>query len=155
MFLQVLCLFIFNCFTFADDKLSPLLSYDINVKESIFSINGTRYRKVEYQGDIFYLKLLEVDASATELQLKCGQDSGDLGLQNQIHISTKITKRSSLFIDGLRQTCSDLKNGKKMVEVNSNIRIGFTFDDKPGDLLKNKKIFIMPITHSLGFYGEW
>ncbi len=131
------------------------LDFDVNVKESIVTLNGNRYRKVEYQGELFYLRLLESEKTAGELELECNQGSGQIQMENQVLVSTRIAKRSSLFIDGLRQMCTQVRAGKSKVEMDPNVRIGFVLDDSKENWLKKRSVFITPATRGLGFSGEW
>jgi hypothetical protein len=131
------------------------MAYDLNVRESIISVSGKRYRKVEYRGDTYYLRLLESEKDAGSLELECNKEPSGLNMENQVLVSTSMTKRSSLFIDGLKQTCAEIRGGKKKVVIDPNVRVGFTLDGTKDDLLQNKKIFVTPLKPGLGFSGEW
>lgn len=134
-------------------ELNLLSAYDVNIKESIVDIKGLRYRKVEYKGDIFFLRLLESEVNPADLDIICKM-KGDVEMENQVYISTVMTKRTSLFIEGLKQTCRDIGAGKKIIAVDPNIQIGFVFDESKKSTLKNKKLYLNPSSKQVGVGAE-
>lgn len=153
----VLLAVLFNASTaLSAEGSKPLsLDYDVNVKESIISYDGIKYRKVEYNGQYFFLKLLASETDVQSLTLLCSEKDGSLKSENQVTLSTKVTKRSSLFIDGLKQTCKQMESGKTKIEVSPSIRVGFILDDSTDAKFKNKTIFLNPADQSLNFKADW
>lgn len=131
----------------------PTLSYDVFTTESIISLGDLKYRKVEYKGETFFLRLLEAETTAQDLEILCQQKP--VQTENQAVIATAVTKRSSLFIDGLRQTCRDVSTGQKRINIDPNIQVGFLLDDTKKGWLKNKKVFWNPDKRLIGVGGEW
>ena len=137
-------------------KHSLQLPYYINVHESIFESNGSKFRRIVYQGQIFTLKLLTPEATSKDIYFSCNDPSkGNIDLPNQITLSVKMTKRSSFFMDGLRTTCKDV-NGKRKIEIDPNIRIGFGLDGIDSKhILQNKKLYWKPFQNQIGFGADW
>lgn len=146
---------LFLMLSVARAELPNQMTFDVNVKESIVRVGDKRYRKIEYKSDVYYLKLLESEKSAGELLLECGAEGSLSSMENQVVVSTKITKRSSLFISGLKQTCGQTPATAKRVIVDPNIKVGFLLDDAPKDRLKNKMIYVTPLNPGVGFSGEF
>jgi hypothetical protein len=136
------------------DSKELRLGYEVFTKESIVSVGGHKYRKVEYKNQTYYLELIEAGGDNQRLKVMC-DPAGIAQGPNQIRLSTKISKRSSLFVEGLNQICKKT-NGQERVTVDPNIFVGFSFDDDdPSATFKNKKIFIVPFTMGAGFSAEW
>lgn len=141
----------------ADDKGStPSLNVDFEVftRESIVEFEGKKFRKIEYKKKVVYLQLLESETSAGDLQVHCGEFPRPAP-PSQIQVAVKVTKRSHLFVEGLRQVCENQQGGSRVV-IDPAIRVGFTFEGSPKDILKNKKVFIQPFNGlGAGFSAEW
>ena len=130
------------------------LNFDIYTRESIVEIHGRKFRKVEYKDQRFYLQLLGSEEASGDLNLLCNE-GGELQSPTQIQGTIKMTKRSSFFIEGLKQMCAGPK-GKRQVVVSPEIAFGFVFDQGNAKaIIRNKQIFYSPLTNSLGFKGEW
>lgn len=130
------------------------LTYNLNVKETIVQTGEFKYRKIEYKNKFYYLKLLQTEQTGGQLQLYCNENPWTENPPNLVQVSTQVTQRSQLFIEGLQQTCEDLGAGKKKVAVNSNILIGFSLGDGKKDVLKHKRIYWAPGA-GLGFMADW
>ncbi len=143
-------------FAQAEVVAPPAMTFDVNTKESIIDVNGRKYRKVEYKSDVFYLRLLEPEATGADLEFKCGTEA-TLKMENQILISTAITRRTSLFVEGLQQTCKNMNSPGGEVTIDPNIQVGFLFNDSDSKkaIFKNKKIFMSPAKKTLGIGGEF
>lgn len=138
-----------------ESEVPNAFAYDLNVKESIISVADKKFRKIEYKNKLYYLQLLESEGDASSLQFQCGDVANPPKMENQITLSVQITKRSSLFLSGLKQTCANLAPGKNKVEIDPNIKIGFFLKDQPGDKLKNKMIYVTPLAPGLGFGAQF
>ncbi len=143
-----------SCRAWAISPEIPTLSYDVYTSESIISVGNSKYRKVEYRGETFYFRLLEAESPAQDLEFSCSQRPFQEN-ENQVLISSAVTKRSSLFVSGLRQTCEEFSSGQKKMNLDPNIQVGFLLDDSKKSLLKNKKVFFMPGRSLIGVGGEW
>ena len=130
------------------------LDYKVYTKESIVNIGGEKHRVVEFRNEVFYLKLIDTQRAPEDLKVLCGTKK-KLNLPNRVLVSTKVTRRSSLFISGLRQVCEPDYMGRNRIRPDPNVLIGFQLEDEPGDLFTNKMIFVSPFTSGLGFFGNW
>lgn len=130
-----------------------IFAHDVHTKESIVAIDGVHYRKVEYKNDIFYLKLLGAEADAKAFEMKC-QTPGKVITENQVVVGVQVLKRNSVFIDGLRQNCEDLAQGKR-ITVSPNVRVGFLLGDSEKSVFKKRKLFWNPLSGQFGASGEW
>ena len=140
---------------------SMTFGYDVYTKESIVEKGGTKFRQVEFKGEKVYLRLLENESSAGNLEIICGEQ----GFQKYnasspalIQGSIKVTKRSSLFVEGLKQACVSGNGGKPQLVVDPALQVGFLLDDQdPKAIFKNKRITVNPLMWppQLGFGAEW
>ena len=129
----------------------------LNTKESIVDISGVKYRKIEYNTKTYYLKLLQPEQSNQDLQIICEKE-GDLTnkVPHLVQGGTRMTKRTSLFIKALQQSCVDAGSTRRQrVAVDPALRVGFQIDDSPNSKLKAKSIYVTPLTPGVGFSGEW
>lgn len=128
---------------------------EVFTKESIVEISGVKFRKVEYKSKVYHLQLLEPERPNQDLQMKC-DTAGEASLPQPAltHVEAKITRRTALFVEGLKVACQEMTSGRQKVGINDAIRIGFIFKDDPKDLIKKKQIYITPGL-GLGFAGEW
>ena len=134
------------------------IDHELFTRESIVEVGGKKYRKIEFRSEIFHLQLLENEASLTNLEILCGVEgasSMNSGAPPQVVASIKVTKRSSLFIQGLKQACVEKRGGKQIIMTPA-IQIGFLLHDDPGSksVLKNKRVFLTP-GPSVGFSADW
>jgi|GEM_PF-4552149 len=120
------------------------LELSLKVQESIVQTNGVYYRKVEYKNELFYLRLLEPDRDHSQADFECTQGTPNAIGENQILISTKVSERGSLFVDGLRKVCALGKQGISETMIEPNLRIGFVFDESEKGLLKRKRFYLSP-----------
>lgn len=137
---------------------SLMMHYQISTSEKIVEMGGRKFRRVEFQNETFYLALQADLSSAADLLVLCGEKQAaafNRGSAAHITLSAKITKRSRLFIEGLRMVCSGPPNQAKL-DLIPDIAIGFQLDDSdPKAVFKNKKITINPFSQILGFSAEW
>lgn len=152
--------FFVNLATAEEKKSEPLQQFilensKVSTKETIIEVGGKKFRKVEYEGKTYYFQLLSPAETDADLQFHC-EKNGYLDEKPRILVAKKMTRRTKLFVEGLKMTCErDEKNGGRgQLKIDPSIQIGFLLSDEPGDLLKNKKIFINPLGGA-GFYGEW
>jgi len=113
-------------------------------KESIVESDGILYRKIEFKGDYYYLELRNPDDPNQPQKVLCSDNHLKNETLSRLYGEIKVMKRSSIFIDGLKEACQ----GKP----NLNIKIGFTLPEKEKDVFKNKKVIIFP---GLGFSGDF
>ena len=127
-------------------------------KESIVDLGGRKYRRIEHKSDVYYLQLISEEMSATNLTVVCGEK----GLQRfnseapkLIAGSIKLTRRTSLFIEGLRTICTG-DPGRERILLDPLLLVGFTLDDGTDQkaLLRNKRVFISPFG-AFGFAADW
>jgi hypothetical protein len=131
---------------------NPLLhTKQVETKESIVELNGAKFRKVEYKGEKYYLQIIETAHEGASAQMYCEKDSPVVHPSQTIS-AVKITTRNKVFVEGLKQTCVDIGNGKKQVAIDPTIAIGFYIGDKPKDFLQKKRILLMPT--GIGFAGD-
>jgi hypothetical protein len=139
---------LFNQISFAElsDFEKDLMVYQTKqTKESIVEMNGHMYRKVEYSGKFYYLQLSQPTDPVKEHTVNCSdRELIDKEQPSRIYTETKLTQRSSLFVEALQVSCS----GKVLPAL----KVGFTLPDSPHDIFKNKRIFLFP---QPGFYGEF
>lgn len=131
----------------------------VQTRESIVHHAGRTYRKIEYQGQFFYLRISEERTGADLMELLCGDDpkvhemSSDTN--DLIEGRIKISERMQLFVEALQLKCEGPRHKRKLV-LSPEMKMGLRFDDKPRDLIKNKKIYVSPGPGTgLGFSGEW
>ncbi len=132
---------------------------EVFTRESIVEVGGRKYRKVEFKNQVVYLQLLSEETTGADLQLLCEREgvSAFQGQPQLVLASVKVTRRSSLFVEGLQQVCSDSRGGKKRITLDPAIHVGFLFHDRNEDkaLLRNKRVFINPFGSGIGFKADW
>ncbi len=116
-------------------------------KESYVNIDGSIYRKIEFEGSYYYLRLMRPENPVLSSDLHCtGQSPIPAERPFQLEAGIKVTKRTKLFIEGLKVSC--------IGKLSPEIRVGFTIPDSFLPKLKNKKLFFNPFG-GLQFYGEF
>lgn len=138
---------------------SLMMQYQVSTSEKVVEMRGRKFRRVEFENEIFYLGLQADLSSASELLILCGEKqaaSFNSGSSAHVTLSAKVTKRTRLFIEGLKTVCLGEGNRSRL-DVIPDIAIGFQLDDgsDPKALLKNKRIFFNPHSSLFGFSAEW
>ncbi len=131
----------------------------VQTKETIVQYGDRQYRKVEYKGEIFYLQLMTETTSPTDLKLLCDRDAQAFNTSSKalVTVATRVTKRTHLFIEGLKSICRGAGNQAR-VDVAPSLAVGFMLDDDPNPkaLLKNRKIFVDPFSlNGAGFNADF
>jgi hypothetical protein len=139
-----------------------MLSRDqqLNTKESVVEMHGQKFRKIEYKDNVYYLQMLAAQNSTSDLVLLCSEESAAGFNQNSpplIQASARINKRTRVFIEGLKQSCTNSAQGSPTISPNAKPMIGLQLEDSdPNATLKNRRVFINPqFLESLNFSAEW
>jgi hypothetical protein len=124
---------------------------EVTTTETVFESNGQKYRKIEFQGEIFFVRLLEEDPLA--LQAVCDKKMKvQLDPPAKIYLSKKLTKRTSVFIQTLKTSCTTEKNAKQAQIVQDwNPEIGVGIDSKK----RKHKVFVDPSKQGLGYKSDF
>ncbi|MDZ4660091.1 MAG: hypothetical protein SGJ18_00595 [Pseudomonadota bacterium] len=146
---------------FAEEKKGEALQQFIleNTKvtttETIVEVGGKKFRKLEVEGKTYSFQLYSPTDTDANLEFRCEKE-GYLDEKPRVLVARKVTKRTKLFVEGLKITCdrSEKHNGRGVLGIDPAIQIGFMLPEDPADLIKNKKIYITPFGGA-GFYGEW
>lgn len=112
--------------------------------ESIIESEGILYRKIEFKGNYYYLQLRNPDDSTEPQKVLCSPNHLKEENLARVYGEIKIVKRSSLFIEALKEACQS--------KPSAALKIGFTLPEKEKDTFKNKKIIIFP---NFGVTGEF
>ena len=152
--------FLLFLFSFSPAHADPLvlnLPQDVYVTESVIETGGQKYRRIEYKDHAYTLQLMAPEAIGDQMSLRCNDASREpLSSESLIVISRQVTKRSSVFIEGLRLACVGAGPGdQRKIALEPQLRIGFQLDTEALPGIKNKKVFVAPLTRQLGLSGEW
>ncbi len=130
----------------------------LNTHESIIEIAGRKFRKIEFQNKTYYLQLIQGTESTTDLVVLCGESQIRFNKESPplIAAAVRVTKRSRLFIEGLKNICKGNPHQPR-IEVEPELQIGFMIDDSadPKAVLRDRRITINPFTNVLGFSATW
>jgi hypothetical protein len=77
------------------------LNKQITTRERDVTINGVTFRQIQYKGQYYTVNLQQADPQVDCTRMNMPQDTFAAGA------SFKITKRTALFIETLRQTCDE------------------------------------------------
>lgn len=131
----------------------------LNTRESIVEFGGHKYRRVEYKSEVYYLQLLQAESTGSDVFVLCNDSEATRAGASSpalVTAAVRITKRTSLFIEGLRQIC-DGGSGRAKTVVTPELQVGFMFDDSkdPKAIFHDRKITINPLTGAVGFGATW
>ena len=150
---------LFSAFAFAAEKqeapaaerstFEKYLEADqsVDTKERWVEIDGVRYREVEYKGEHYYMNFKNPGSADISCHLKSPSAAA-----RRMELGIQITKRTRAFVQLLKETC-ETRNGREIVTLQLDPRIGFTLPDDTKSLIKNKKVYLSPT--GPGFSGEW
>lgn len=134
---------------------SPVKSVDFSMlprnekiytKETIVETDGVKYRKVEFQGQTFYMKLLGASADQ-DMRVLCAKP-GKKESEPLISVGARMTERTSFFVEGLKVACTEggfRADSDARLSLVAALSVGFRIDDsKTGPLssFKNRRIFV-------------
>jgi len=131
----------------------------LNTQESIVEIGGQRFRKIEFKNETYYLKLLQSEGTQSELVVLCNESEAaraGRGSPALVTAAVRVTKRTRLFIEGLRTVCDGGARRAKTV-IAPDLQVGFMFDDSqdPKTVFRDRRITIDPVKQQLGFGASW
>jgi len=109
----------------------------IETHESIVYIGGVEFRQIEYKGKMFYLNARQPEAMADCRRSNLPKDTAALD------VGVKVTRRSKLFLEGLRQYCDTDLNAVVTDPNPRDVKLGVSVD-------RNKRIFVQPLNKSGG-----
>ncbi len=139
----------------------------ITVKESIIDIQGKTFRKIEYKNEAYFLELTEGSQNnESNLRVLCQKNISQPEIPGLVKVGVQTTKRSHFFIEGLKQSCSEVLGGvRKEILVDPRLRVGFQYDFKTeedylksanskNELFKTMKLLVTPID-GVVFKADW
>ncbi len=119
----------------------------VDTKERWVEIDGIRYREVEYKGQHYYMNFKNPGSADISCALKSPG-----GAARRMELGVQVTRRTRAFVQLLKETC-EYRNGREVVTVQLDPRIGFTLPEDSKSVIKNKKVYLSPT--GPGFSGEW
>lgn len=119
------------------------------VKESTVDIQGKKFKKLELKNEVYFIETLAPTNTNDEIRVLCQQG---LGEDSAALVSTgvKVTERSSLVIEGIRQVCKNASNGRKELDVDPSILVGLQIETGKN---KKQKWIISPF--GINFKADW
>lgn len=90
--------------------------HDVHTMESVVTVNGQKYRRIEYLSDTYYVRLMARGKDGQDLELLCQEDVPMLMSQDLVAAEKKITKRVSAFVEFLSVSCHEKAPGKQVFE---------------------------------------
>lgn len=102
------------------------MDHQVFVKESLVQIDGVTYRKIEYRSATYYLRFLNVGDN--DPSVLCPEYAKGKKSELLVKGSLKMSRRSSLFVEGLRAECMKSPNGVVRVHLRPEIRAGLSFE---------------------------
>jgi hypothetical protein len=130
----------------------------LSTHESIIEIHGRKFRKIEFQNKSYYLQIIQGTESTTDLVILCGESQVQFNRESPplVTAAVRVTKRSRLFIEGLKNVCIGDPHHPR-IEIAPELQIGFMLDDSVDSkaVLRNRRITINPFTSMLGFSAAW
>ena len=123
----------------------------VQTRESIEVVDGARYRRIETTSGIYYLKLLAGDDSTAQIDCEKPVNAASPRLMEG---SVQVTHRTRAFVSLLQETCG--RSGAHWVprQISLNPMVGIKISDQPKDVVKDKAIYLTPLT-GLGFSGTF
>ena len=107
----------------------------LEVKESIVSLHGEKFKRLEYKSEVFYLRLQNGEGmeqkKTEEMLLGCKHAENILDTQDaRIIGEVKITKVASAFIEGMRTSCESYKPTRRDLGAGLKVKTGKNSDIK-------------------------
>lgn len=131
----------------------------VQTRETLVHHAGRTYRKVEYKGRSYYLRISQDVTGGNLMELICGDDPEIQKMQSDqnrlIEFRAKMTERTQVFVEALRVECEGDRSKRRLV-LSPDVLVGLRFEDDPKNPIKNKKLYWnSSFGGGLGFSGEW
>lgn len=124
---------------------------DIHTMESVVTIQGEKYRRIEYLSETFYVRLLGHGKSGQDLELLC-KDDVPLLSQDLVAAEKKITKRVSAFVEFLTVSCQEKTPGRQVFapdQLAKSMNLGVSIGSKkPGST--QTRLWWSPMNNLIG-----
>jgi len=130
-------------------ELSKSTLKNIELKESTVDIQGKKFRKLELDNDSVFVETLDSSAANEELRVLCQEGHHEIA-PAQVVAGAKLTKRSSLVVEGLRQVCKDAAGSRKEIALDPSILVGLQLEASKN---KSRKVIVSPF--GINFKADW
>lgn len=130
-----------------EKKLTYSPQKTIELKESLVEIQGKKFRKMELEKEAFFVEALDSTNADAEMRVLCQTSQEEIPMA-QLTTGVKISKRSSIVIEGIRKVCKEAISGQKEVQMDPSILMGLQIETG-----KSKKWLISPF--GVNFKANW
>jgi hypothetical protein len=121
----------------------------MELKESTVDIQGKKFRKLEIDKGAVFVETLDSTAANEEMRVLCQEGHQEIA-PAQIVAGAKLTQRSSLVVEGLRQVCKDAAGSRKEISLDPSILVGLQIEAGKS---KSRKVIVSPF--GINFKADW
>lgn len=119
------------------------------IKESTVDIQGKKFRKLELDKGNVFVETLDSTAANDELRVLCQEGHQEI-TPAQVVAGVKVTQRTSVVVEGLRQICKDIPGSRKEIMLDPAVLVGLQIG-----LGKNKQQKVIVSPFGVNFKADW